>query len=115
MISVLFVASDGLTREGDLKRPVGLRSGTSECPAKRAGDEDQDPVCITFFYRYSYEPRHFMTRMGASPSGEPQLFSLIQLPSPKRQQILQVGKIEMRAAEAGRVEGLGTLRVGRQD
>ncbi len=36
-MSVLSIAADDLTGPKALKRPLGLRSGTPECPAERAG------------------------------------------------------------------------------
>jgi hypothetical protein len=37
MLVVISIAADDLTGPKDLKRPLGLRSGTPECPAERAG------------------------------------------------------------------------------
>jgi len=37
MLLRIFIAADDLTGPKALKRPVGLRSGTPECPAEGGG------------------------------------------------------------------------------
>jgi len=64
MLLRISIAADDLTGPKALKRPVGLRSGTPECPAERAGGDDRS-LSESLTLLYSYEPRHFMTQDGS--------------------------------------------------
>jgi hypothetical protein len=64
------------------------------------------------FYLYSYELRHLMTQDGSQSQWRIQ-FYLLSL-HPKRQQILQLGKMEMRAAGVRSSWSLRDTRAGRQ-
>ena len=46
-MSVLSTAADDLTGPKALKTPLGLRSGTPECPAERAGEKIRFPIWRT--------------------------------------------------------------------
>jgi hypothetical protein len=63
-----------------LSKGCGAETSIQMGPAERAGGGGGVAVCITFFYRYSYEPRHFMTQDEAPISAKTQR-SFPQIPA----------------------------------